>query len=143
MIECKTSVADFYADKKKYIAYREPEHGWTYPASRISKKKIKERGYQQIALPSMGDFRFYLCEPNVLTAALIEKHMPDHGLIVRHGRVMLTIRPAPRRNLVDKDAEIRYLRFAIINGKQPYVPESLTAEQPTLEFAAPQGTGKE
>jgi hypothetical protein len=37
------------------------------------------------------------------------------------GRSVRVIRPAPRRvALVDKDAEIRYLRFAIINGKRRF-----------------------
>ena len=65
----------------------------------------------------MGDYRFYLCEPGIITAELVADKSPDHGLIYRHGHAMKIVIPAPRRETVDKDSEIRYLRFAIINGK--------------------------
>jgi len=117
VIECKTSVSDFYADKKKWFAWKRPGSKWTMPGSRFSMKEGKEAGYEMVPVLSMGDFRFYFCELGVLALELIEKHAPDHGLIWRDGRVMRIIRTAPRREMVDKDAEIRYLRFAIINRK--------------------------
>jgi hypothetical protein len=70
----------------------------------------------------MGDFRFFMCEPDILTVDLVTKHAPDHGLIYADGRRRLKIvLPAIRREaaMIDKDSEIRYLRFAIINAKKP------------------------
>ena len=70
----------------------------------------------------MGDFRFFMCEQNSgITAELVEKQASDHGLLFVKGRQVIVERPAMRRAspMIDKDAEIRYLRFAIINNKQP------------------------
>ena len=128
VIECKISVSDFYADKKKWSAWKHPNREHTYPAKRLSKKQAAEMGYAQIQIPAMGDYRFYLCEPGIISVALVAEHAPDHGLIYRDGHAMRIVRPAPRRTLVDKNAEIRYLRFAIINGKTPHVRE--VAEMP-------------
>jgi hypothetical protein len=51
----------------------------------------------------------------------VAKHAPDHGLIymLNLSRVKV-IRHGPQRELVDKDGEIRYLRFAIINRKPAF-----------------------
>jgi hypothetical protein len=131
VVECKTSRSDFYADRRKYLAYHEHQFGWRYAAVRITAKQAKERGYTAINLPRMGDFRFYMCEPDVLPADLIAKHAPDHGLIYVDGarRLKLVI-PAPRREsaMINKDAEIRYLRFAIINAKSPHEQADLELE---------------
>lgn len=94
VIECKTSIADFYADQRKRFRW-----GLKTEVSR------------------MGDYRFYLCEPGIITPELVANKAPDHGLIYRYGHAMKIVIPAPRRETVDKDSEIRYLRFAIINGK--------------------------
>lgn len=125
VIECKTSVADFHADKRKSLVYRHPQWG-EYPAKRMTAAEAEREGYVAIRLPRMGDFRFFLCEPGVLTPWLIEQYAPDHGLIYARGsRRVVIARPAPRRTTdsVDRAAEIRYLRFAIINGKRPYAAE--------------------
>jgi hypothetical protein len=123
-VECKTSRSDFYADRRKYIAYHEHQFGWRYAAVRITAKEAQERGYTEISLPRMGDFRFYMCEADVLPVDLVTKHAPEHGLIYVEGtrRVRIVI-PATRREaaMIDKDSEIRYLRFAIINNKTPEV----------------------
>ena len=68
----------------------------------------------------MGDYRFYLCSTNVLTEELVRKHAPDHGLLWLEGSRIKIVRNAPKRELVDKDSEIRYLRFTIINNKKPF-----------------------
>lgn len=116
VIECKTSVSDFYADQKKRQAWKHLEHGWI-----VNKPWSEEiEKFEKIEVPLMGDFRFYLCEPDVISVELVEKFAPDHGLIYKAGQSMKMIRPAPRRALVDKGGEIRYLRFAIINEKKPY-----------------------
>lgn len=124
MVECKTSVADFHSDRRKYTAFKDPRYDLTYSGrrSRITRKEATEQGYREFQIPRMGDFRFYMCEPGVLPESLIVKHAPDHGLIyVPDKRRVVIVRPAPRRvELVDKDGEIRYLRFAIINQKQSF-----------------------
>ena len=121
VIECKTSVSDFYADKQKRIGFKD-ENGHIHSTTWLTQKRAKEAGYETVTLPVMGDYRFYLCEPGIISEELVEKHAPDHGLIYRDGRAMRIIRAAPLRDKVDKDSEIRYLRFAIKNQKNPYVP---------------------
>jgi hypothetical protein len=116
VLECKTSVSDFYADKKKRISFVHRQHGWTY-RGRLARVFANQQDFDRILLPVMGDFRFYVCESGLLTPELVEAHAADHGLIYVSGRKMTIVREAPRRSDVDKDSEIRYLRFAIINGK--------------------------
>jgi hypothetical protein len=124
VIECKVSVSDFYADKSKRLGFKDPKTGHIYTSTWWGRKAAKAQGYEEVELPMMGDYRFYLCEPRIISVELVEKHAPDHGLIYRDGRAMRIVRPAPKRENVDKDSEIRYLRFAIINGKNPFsVPE--------------------
>ena len=65
----------------------------------------------------MGNFRFYMCEPGVIREGVCRSHAPDHGLLYVHGRQVIVVIDAPRRFDVNKDGEIRYLRFAIINRK--------------------------
>lgn len=118
VIECKTSVSDFYADQKKRFVWQSTEHeGLRHPMKRLTIKKAAEMGFVKSEVPMMGDFRFYLCEPGILTAELVTEKAPCHGLIYRDGHAMRIIKEAPRREKVDKDSEIRYLRFAIINAK--------------------------
>lgn len=79
----------------------------------------------------MGDYRFYFCEPGILTDELVAKHAPDHGLIfVAGARPLRLIRSATKRTLIDKDGGIRYLRFAIINEKQAFCPAVPRLESP-------------
>jgi hypothetical protein len=118
VIECKTSVNDFYADQKKRFVWQSTKHeGLRYPMKRFGVKEASEMGFAKVEIPMMGDFRFYLCEPGIITESLVAEKAPCHGLIYRDGRAMRIIRQAPRRDTVDKDSEIRYLRFAIINAK--------------------------
>jgi hypothetical protein len=128
VIECKTSVSDFYADRKKRFRWNCAEHPSVYyPRDRMSAKEAVERGFVESEVPVMGDFRFYLCEPGIVTAEMVAAKAPCHGLIYRDGHAMRIIRPAPRREKVDREAEIRFLRFAIINQKV-----SWTRPQPQL-----------
>lgn len=121
VIECKTSVTDFYADKKKRLRWKHPQYGWLYTGRRVSRRWAEENSYEAVEVPVMGDYRFYLCELGVLTETLVTEHAPDHGLLCLEGRAVRVVRPAPKRELVNKDAEIRYLRFAIINRKLDYI----------------------
>jgi hypothetical protein len=86
----------------------------------------------------MGDFRFYFCLPELLSCELIEEKAPDHGLIYLDGRRVRIVRSAPRRTLVDKDSEIRYLRFAIINAKQmaPDIERELPLAEGNAAYSA-------
>jgi hypothetical protein len=121
VVECKTSASDFYADKKKRIRYKD-KFG-LLPAW-ISKKQAQaHEGFEIVEQTMMGDFRFYFCFPGVISAKMVAEHAPDHGLVYKDGRAVRIIIPAPRRTLVDRESEIWFLRFAIINGKQSGVTE--------------------
>ena len=122
VIECKTSVSDFRADKKKRFMWKHPQHDWRFGMDRFSKKRAKEDGYELVEVPMMGDYRFYFCEAGVLPESMVAEQAPDHGLIYKEGQWIRIVRPAPKREMVDKDSEIRFLRFAIINAKKPYEP---------------------
>ena len=82
----------------------------------------------------MGNFRFFMCGAGILAAEIIKKHNPDHGLLWVSGNRVQVIVPAERRDreMTDYDAEIRYLRFAIINNKKKYPYESIP-ETPTKQ----------
>jgi hypothetical protein len=120
VVECKTSISDFYADQKKRLAWKSKEHGWTLPYRCIE----QDDKYEEIELPRMGDFRFYLCEAGVLTKERVSVVAPDHGLLWVTGKIIRVVKDAPKREVVDKDSEIRYLRFAIINKKDPDFEEA-------------------
>lgn len=121
VVECKTSTADFIADKKKRFVYDHNEHGLTFSAHRFSEKEAAESGYEKREVLSMGDYRYFACaDPEVITVQSIEKHAPDHGLLHFQGRRVRVVIPAPRRERVDYPLEIRYLRFAIINNKKSH-----------------------
>ena len=125
VVECKTSRSDFYADKRKYQYYQHSEDlegiGVRHSVDRMDAEFAVENGYVLKDSGRMGDFRFFMCEIGILPVELVDRNAPDHGLLYVDGRSVRVIRPAPRMvALVDKDAEIRYLRFAIINGKRRF-----------------------
>lgn len=127
VVECKTSKSDFYADKKKYQYYAlpggDPREAWMrHSVIRMTAAFSQEHGYELRDSARMGDFRFFMCEPDVITDAMVAEHAPDHGLVYVEGRRVRVVRAAPRRDaaMIDKDGEIRYLRFAIINGKKAF-----------------------
>lgn len=126
VVECKTSRSDFYADSRKYIGYRDEAAKWNV-SIRVAEHRATRLGLIAVPLPRMGDFRFFMCErESGITAEMVEKHAPDHGLIyVKGARRVEIVRPAVRRDaaLIDKDGEIRYLRFSIINRKEPFQME--------------------
>ena len=120
VIECKTSVSDFYADKRKRYAWKS-EFGGLCPGIRMSQKEAEATGRERIDLPIMGDYRFFLSLPEVILPGMVFKHAPGHGLLWIDGARIKVIQPAPLRENVNYPAEIRYLRFAIINRKRSYV----------------------
>lgn len=122
VIECKTSMSDFRADKNKYWQWRHPGKPWGYPFGRLTKKEAAEQGYDAVELSRMGSYRFFMCESGVIPESAVQEHAPDHGLLYVKGNTVKVVISAPLRKceLIDFDSEIRYLRFAIINGKKPY-----------------------
>lgn len=121
VVECKTSVADFYADKAKYFQWRHKQHGWRY---RGRFKDGEAQLYEKVFLPRMGNYRYFMCEAGLIEESLVLSQAPDHGLLWCKGRTVRVIVPAPLRlqDITDFESEIRYLRFAIINQKKPYQP---------------------
>lgn len=118
VVECKTSVSDFYADQRKYVMWRSVK--WDHLLRRVSQQEIDKGDYVKEVASRMGDYRFYMCEPGVIAVQLVEKHAPDHGLLYVEGRRVSVVRSAPRREGPHYAAEVRFLRFAIINGKKPH-----------------------
>lgn len=113
LVECKTSKSDFYADKAKYLQVRHREHGWTYPLRRIGRAERKD--YEVEPIPCMGDYRFFMSEPGIITPEMVTNTRPDHGLLWVTGRTVKNIIDAPRRDNACHPMEIRVLRFALIH----------------------------
>jgi len=131
VVECKASRNDFYADQKKRFQWRHPEWGHRLRASRIGKKEAAKEGWIKEMIPRMGNFRFYMTTPGIITLELLEQHAPNHGLLVVEGRKVVIAKMAPRQEAINHDAEIRYLRFAIINRKTAFdaAPETAATIQ--------------
>lgn len=137
VVECKVSRADFVGDRKKYQRYAVPATENCGPIecsiNRYTQKQAKQYGYQVVDKPRMGDYRFFLTPPEIVTAELVEQYAPDHGLLWIAGQRIRMVRAAQRRarEATDKDNEIRYLRFAIINKKTPFArPLSTLTQEP-------------
>jgi hypothetical protein len=120
VVECKTSVADFYADRRKYKGWRNKRWGWVMTNISRAEREASPEEWSEEVIPCMGDYRLYMCYPGILAAELVAKHAPDHGLLYVEGRRIRTVIEATRRQEPNYPAEIRYLRFAIINGKTPH-----------------------
>jgi hypothetical protein len=120
VVECKSSRSDFYADKKKRIAWRDPRFNFLYSGRRMSQEQATAGGYTKEEYSLMGDYRFYLCLPGVVVPEMLGEHAPNHGLLWLEGSRVRIVHDAPRREDVNYPAEIRYLRFAIINRKRLY-----------------------
>lgn len=118
VVECKTSVSDFHADRKKFTEYKHPEFGFSYSAKRLSAKEANAGNYSTVELPRMGRWRYYMTLPGVLTPELLEKHADDHGLLVVEGRRVKIVREATERVTPNFDAEIRLLQFALVHVEE-------------------------
>lgn len=123
VVECKASRNDFYADKRKYTVFEHPLYGGRISGHRIGKRRAAAEGLKEVPLLRMGNFRYFLCAPEVITKEMIREHAPDHGLLYVTPRTVQVVVQAPRRADVDYPSEIRYLRFAILNGKKPHEEE--------------------
>lgn len=120
VIECKASRSDFYADKKKRFRWKQPESETMLNWGRLSQKEAARMGLEREEVPVMGTYRYYLCAPGVITEEMLKEHADCHGLLYAEPRRIRVIKEAPRRENVNYEAEIRYLRFCIINSKRPY-----------------------
>lgn len=128
VVECKTSINDFYADLRKRVIYRHPQYHYLVPV-----RHAKAEGIEATKIPGMGTYRWFMCEPGVITAEMIAKKAPDHGLVyVLNARRLQIVVKAPERKEFDYDSEIRYLRFAIINNKKQAIIEIPTPPQGML-----------
>lgn len=85
VVECKTSVSDFHANKRK-------SHG-----------------------NRMGNWRYFLVPDSLIPLAKVWDHYPNHGLLyLRRGRVTL-IQRAKENTSADLAAENRLLQFALVH----------------------------
>jgi hypothetical protein len=117
-VECKTSVSDFLADKAKYQGWKHPEYSWTMAGIRSSnrpKEQMIKAGYEPVTIPSMGARRWFMCEAGLLSSEMIEKHYPDHGLLLVFGRSVKIERRAPDRESPNYKSETRYLRMRLLH----------------------------
>lgn len=111
VVECKASRSDFMRDEDKYIEYRD-QWGPVRSRSKRGMGPLERR-----ILPRMGDFRYYLCAPGVIQPEAVETRAKDHGLLYVEGRRVRIVKEPTRRENVDYASEVRFLRFAILNGK--------------------------
>ncbi len=130
VVECKTSKADFYADKKKYIKFRSPDGQFTRRMSNdYWKQKSLDEGWKEEPDSAMGQRRYFMSEPDVITAQMIQENRPDHGLLHVKGKQVRVIIDAPvRKELVDYPSEIRCLKFAFIHFKDNLMRHGFTVD---------------
>jgi hypothetical protein len=132
VVECKTSRADFVADKRKYFIWKYPEsrteakYGIRYSVNRLTEKEAGDRGMVKAELSRMGNRRYFMCEPMVLTVPMLALNLSDHGLLWVEGRRVRIISDAPERerDKVNLESEIHYLRMAICNLHESLAPPS-------------------
>jgi hypothetical protein len=120
VVECKCSLSDFRKDKYKYIGYKDEKWGYIHSGSYAKRQDLKRliaEGCTEMILPRMGDFRWFMCYPGVIQPEHLAEHHQDHGLLYIEGRRVRIVIEAKRRESPCYQSEIRYLRFAIINGK--------------------------
>ena len=81
----------------------------------------------------MGDRRYFLCPPGVITLSRVEQAFPDHGLLYARGANRVSIiREAPLREKVEHLSEVRLLQFALLHLKQNLLAAGLTVNMREL-----------
>lgn len=132
VVECKTSRTDFYAERKKQFVWKHPKWNYFVSARRYTEKVALAQGFVKEERWRMGHYRFFMCEPEIITAEMVRQTAPDHGLLWVKGRTVSMVIKAPRRQNIAFESEIRYLRFAIINSKSPHTiePTSVLESRP-------------
>jgi hypothetical protein len=128
VVECKVSRTDFLRDKAKLFPTEFPKKecpdcggiGYVTGVRKVCVCRAPKK---------MGDFRWFLTPSNLIAPYDLAKHYPDHGLLWLNGRGVRIIVQAPRRTELNRDTELRLMRFAIINRK---------LNQATMEYACQQ-----
>lgn len=120
VIECKASRSDFYADKKKRLRWKHPDESISLAWGRLPEKEAIAMGLEREEVPVMGNYRYYLCAPGIITEQMLADNASCHGLLYAEPNRIKIVREAPRREKFNHEAEIRYLRFCIINRKKPF-----------------------
>ena len=129
VVECKISRTDFLRDKAKLFPTEYPKKDCTN-CNGIGYVNGTRRTVCQCRAPKkMGDFRWFLTPPNLIGDECIQEHYPDHGLLWIGGRGVRIMVQAPRRVELNRDTELRLMRFAIVNRK---------LNQATMEYACQQ-----
>jgi hypothetical protein len=120
VVECKTSMSDFYRDRKKTTRTRlvwnnKPVH----PATRTSPppRSAPAVTVESYEVGRMGDRRYFLCPSGIISAEAVDKHCPDHGLLWLRGRSVHVMREAPARTNPCHASEVVLLKFALIHVK--------------------------
>ena len=124
VVECKTSLSDFRRDqKKRYRRFKGYTGSW--------ENKDLEAQWEEMA--RMGDRRYFLCPPGVITLSRVEQAFPDHGLLYARGANRVSIiREAPLREKVEHLSEVRLLQFALLHLKQNLLAAGLTVNMREL-----------
>lgn len=115
VIECKTSRADYGNEADKYARYfrsDNPENvAWAVRRSRI----LSTEGMVRVDAPRMGNRRFFLCEPGIISEGMVVADHPDHGLLYAKGNRVSLVKIAERRENVALESEIKMLRLAMVH----------------------------
>lgn len=133
IVECKMSVSDFHADRKKNSFWASADDDdYRYRRSRLSARDAAARGYCAKQRPRMGNRRYFLCPSGVIGSGLIEKYCPDHGLLHLAGRSVRVVCEAPERKDPDVAAENRLLQFALVHVRENLLTRGFTVDMTQL-----------
>lgn len=130
LVECKSSRSDFLKDRLKYMTLKHKELGYFCNPDRVSKEDASE--FEEINKASMGDYRYFMVAENVnVTVADVKDH---HGLIRVVGEKVRIEQTASLRSekLINYNAEIRYLRFALIHVRDNLQKLGCSVDLPRL-----------
>lgn len=114
VVECKASMHDLERDKRKWgcLIHPDPKR----PPIKLQKAKLDFRqalermGYSVGEIEKMGRFRYILCPDGLVSLSALEEHAPQHGLLYFDGEKILTVKEAPRRSRINREAEAALLR---------------------------------
>jgi len=105
LVECKTSINDFYADRRK-LSRKKPAGGI---------RKGESWGTITKALGAIGEFRYYLCEPGIIPASKIPE---PWGLLHCLPKIIRVIKPASRNSVSEWGYPERSLLAAKLSWAQ-------------------------
>lgn len=114
VVEVKTSKSDFHRDRTKYKYLIHEDGGrCSLKASAAFRKRFE--GCRVVLSPNMGNQRYFLSEPDIISMEMVIEHHPDHGLLHLHGRIVKKVLAAPMRkpDLHNLAAEVKYLQYSM------------------------------